>query len=73
VSVYQGETTIEKHVDRVKRINNERQAIFLAAQFVKSDKERVLVGLTPERGGAPGQQGDVERWRTCSLPSTRCP
>ena len=57
VSVYQGETTIEKHVDRVKRINNERQAIFLAAQFVKSDKERVLVGLTPERGGASGAAG----------------
>lgn len=46
VSIYQGETVVEKHIEKVNVINRAQGKIFLAVQMKKGDTTRVMVAMT---------------------------
>ncbi len=46
VSFYQGESLLEKHIEKVNVINRSPGKIFLAVQLAKGDKARVTVAMT---------------------------
>jgi hypothetical protein len=46
VIIYQGETQVEKHIEKVDMINRSPARIFLAVQMVKGDATRVMVAMT---------------------------
>ncbi len=55
-----GETTIEKHLERMGRINRSPAKFLIALQFVPGDTTNVLVAVTDQRaegaeGGSPGE------------------
>jgi hypothetical protein len=60
VSIYAGETAIEKHVAVVNRINREGQAAFVAARFLKGEKDQVFVASTPDKPDAFGVRTEPE-------------
>lgn len=57
VTIYPGESTLEKHVEKVNSINRQAQAVFIAARFLKGEKERVLVASTPGKRLPGGEEG----------------
>jgi len=46
VIIYQGETQVEKHIEKVDMINRSPAKILLAVQMVKGDVTRVTVAMT---------------------------
>lgn len=51
VNIYQGEMAIEKHVEKVNRINRGQGNVFLAVELVAGDKSRVMVAEPDVRKG----------------------
>ncbi|MGA3173512.1 MAG: hypothetical protein ABSE25_03690 [Syntrophorhabdales bacterium] len=51
VNLVQGETDIDKHVEKISRINRVQEAVFLAVEIVPSEKSRVTVAEAEGRKG----------------------
>lgn len=51
VTVYQGEMAVEKHVDKVNRINRGPGRVFLALQMITGERSRVMVAAPEVRKG----------------------
>ncbi len=51
VDIEQGETDIDRHVEKVSKINRGGGAVFVAVEIVPAEKSRVTVAETVERKG----------------------
>jgi hypothetical protein len=51
VTFYQGEATVERHVEKVSGLNRGPGAIFLAVELVPASRPRVMVAVTDARKG----------------------
>lgn len=51
VTIVQGETVIEKHVEKINRINRGRGSIFLAMELIPAEKSRVMVAESDAKSG----------------------
>jgi hypothetical protein len=51
VAIYQGESTIEKHVEKANTINRSATKVCIAVEMVPADKKHVLVARTEARKG----------------------
>ena len=51
VTIVQGETVIEKHVEKVNRINRGPGSVFLAMEFIPAESSRVMVAESDAKIG----------------------
>jgi hypothetical protein len=51
VTIVQGETVIEKHVEKVNRINRGPGGVFLAMELIPDELSRVMVAESDAKGG----------------------
>ncbi len=73
-ALYQlGETTIEKHLEKMGKINRSPAKFLLALEFVSGDATGVLVAMTDQKaaeGTAPVEPGKPSASRTGNGPTT---
>jgi hypothetical protein len=65
----QGETAIEKHLEKMGRINKSPAKFLLVLEFVPGDATGVLVAMTDQKaaeGGTPAEPGKTSESRTGS-------
>ncbi len=51
VTIYQGEMAVEKHVDKVNRINRGPGRVFLALQMISGERSRIMVAAPEVKKG----------------------
>lgn len=64
VAMYQAETTLEKHLEKIPRINRSNAKFFLAVDLGYGEEQKVLVAMTdqtrPDEGPHAGGSGSSE-------------
>ncbi len=54
---YQGETKLEKHLEKIGKINRSSARFFIAMEFLFSEEAGVLVAMTDQKGAEGPQRG----------------